>query len=219
MIYIIEDKIQRQYTFAPWLEKNEVHKYKIITITNRKEFENFKDDIKKSAKLIGFHDSFFNDSTNSHEQFDPKEIKEHLINYCVKHGIHIVTFSGGGYKTNIDKKGFSHTIPDDIFYSNLLAFLNNLPQIEPLILGYGKNFKYEEVLRTREALMHRLFLVPNDSLISIENRTLNNSIVTEFENIVGLCSPEEKEMLVAQLKAGTLTKHQLISKVNESIKV
>lgn len=187
MIYLIDDKTNRQKDFG-W-NKNKINLYRDILVS----FSDY-DQIKNSDKrelifngenVILFHESFFENIDYKHKK-DGNEIKNDLAKFSVENkNLKIVFFSGSYNSREINETGGS--IPVSILYQNLECFLNNY-KIGTFNLNYlffGENLGIEsEIIKKNEHFNSLLISELNDGNISCDE---NNIIVTG--NRLGFSNP------------------------------
>lgn len=125
MIYLIDDKTNRQEDFG-WNE-NKKNSYSgvLISISRYKEIEEIEERKKifSDNNIILFHESFFDSIENKHGK-DANEIRNNLIkNTKEKQNFKVIFFSGSYNSREINETGGS--MPVSILYQNLAFFLNN----------------------------------------------------------------------------------------------
>ena len=212
MIYIIDDRKERQKKLAPFIFEGEHDEMRCI-YTNE-ELGVKKQKMFNDAQFIFFHDSFFKKHENKHDEKSFDQIKSDFINYCQKNHIKVIVFSGDFPSRRIDENlGF---LPVDIFYENLNVFYENYIKNnrELKLLAFGTNYKYEEIYRLR----HNLFV----KILEIES-----NYVTEPTFIFDYCKPildivstkasELEEFLYDMIDDNLLTKDYLTSLINKYI--
>ena len=163
MIYLIDDKISRQKLLG-WnkekLEKYEsivkpVYSYKQILEENLGSIDN----IFSNQSIILFHESFFEQVTDSNKS-DSLKIRNELINWCIENKIPLVKFSGS-INTRI-QNGVNVSLSVKILYQNLEFFLNSIDKKDSIvkslqILLFGENYNIEEILQLKKEIWETKF--------------------------------------------------------------
>jgi len=184
MIYLIDDKISRQKLLG-WnkekLEKYEsivkpVYSYKQILEENLGSIDN----IFSNQSIILFHESFFEQVTDSNKN-DSLKIRNELINWCVENEIPLVKFSGS-INTRI-QNGVNVSLSVKILYQNLEFFLNSIDKKDSIdkslqILLFGENYNIEEILQLKKEIWETKFKFSSvlNTKIKSFNRLTNKSI-------------------------------------------
>ena len=163
MIYLIDDKISRQKLLG-WnqerLEKyesivNPVYSYKQIRDENLRSIDN----IFSNQSIILFHESFFEQVTDSNKS-DSLKIRNELINWCIENKIPLVKFSGS-INTRI-QNGVNVSLSVKILYQNLEFFLKSIDKKDSIdkslqILLFGENYNIEEILQLKKEIWETKF--------------------------------------------------------------
>jgi len=163
MIYLIDDKISRQKLLG-WnqerLEKYEsivkpVYSYKQIRDENLRSIDN----IFSNQSIILFHESFFEQVTDSNKS-DSLKIRNELINWCIENEIPLVKFSGS-INTRI-QNGVNVSLSVKILYQNLEFFLKSIDKKDSIdkslqILLFGENYNIEEILQLKKEIWETKF--------------------------------------------------------------
>lgn len=149
MIYLIDDKTNRQQDFG-W-DENKIGSFKdiLISISRYDQIEDI--ELRKlmfsDQNIILFHESFF-DNVENKQNKDVNEIRNSLVKFAEKNGTFKVIFFSGSYNSReINETGGS--IPVSILYQNMDSFLSNYKEnglIELKFLFFGKNPEIENVL-------------------------------------------------------------------------
>lgn len=143
MIYIIDDKPDRQRRLAPHLI--ETKNIKLIYQYDG-EFDAIRKEMFRLAKVIAIHDSFFKNPVNKHPTKSEDIIRKDLKEYCYSNHINLVLFSGDYFGYSESKGGLECQIAVTRFYANLNNFVKHIENGgEPVlaILGFGKNYRIE----------------------------------------------------------------------------
>lgn len=146
MIYIIDDKKERQKMLSPNLvESNNV---RLVYEYNGDLKENTKI-VFEQAQVIAMHESFFKNPINKHPTKKEEEIRRSLKEYCFTNKIKLVFFSGDylGYHEVI--KNAEAVIGVARFYKNINDFIQEFienGEYNIQILGFGRNYLLENTL-------------------------------------------------------------------------
>jgi CheY-like chemotaxis protein len=148
MIYLIDDKTNRQQDFG-WDEiKLKTFKDDLVSFLNfnQMESEEQRKIIFSNAKVILFHESFFENIDFKHRK-DGNEIKNDLVKFSKESKSFKVVFFSGSYNSReINETGGS--LPVSILYQNLECFLQNyrIGELDLNYLFFGENIKIEPEL-------------------------------------------------------------------------
>lgn len=157
MIYLIDDKKIRQKDNGWTLEKFENYKEILCPIYSVSELtDEVKNNIFSNAKIILFHESFFDNPENKHSK-EVNRIRQDLINNANKSKSILVFFSGSiGNRTVNDNIAY---IPTNILYSNLEVFLDSFSKEDVNIkyLVFGNNFRKEENLLIKQKIWNLVY--------------------------------------------------------------
>ncbi|GGG88482.1 hypothetical protein GCM10011416_00930 [Polaribacter pacificus] len=177
MIYLIDDKSDRQNDFG-W-DKNKIDFFKdiFISITSYSQIEKREERelIFSDGNMVLFHESFFDNVENKHKK-DGNEIRNALVkNSEEKQNFKVVFFSGSYNSRELNETGGS--MPVSILYQNLDFFLNNFKDnnlVDLNYLFYGENPNIENELlqsqeRSNSLLIDEIF---NDKIESCSSNLL-----------------------------------------------
>lgn len=150
MIYLLDEKKNRQEKYG-WLdEKFNQYSSEITLVNNFKKLKEISSDVllSDSSNIILLHDSFFkNLDLTDKSSFDFKERVK-------KRDIRLVTFGGSFSVTEYSEKSLQ--IPVSELYQNLEIYIKT--DIENLrILAYGINYEIEEWLNIKNIIDNYLF--------------------------------------------------------------
>lgn len=148
MIYLIDDKNNRQVDYG-W-SKEKLDKYidtltSIYTYSEIKKMED-KAEIFKKGNTVIFHESFFDNINNIHND-DSLEIRKKLTEFSNNNEeFNLVIFSGSKNSRKLLKNFAS--IPVSVLYQNLEVFINKkiLGDLNLEYLLFGENIKLEKEL-------------------------------------------------------------------------
>lgn len=152
MIYLIDDKINRQIesgwdierfkTFVEFIKP--IHLYS--EIENEKEREEIFADKKN---IILFHESFFDNVLNKHHLYG-HEIRNRLIQFSIHNPEFYIVFFSGSKNTRSIFKNIVH-LPVSILYQNLETFLVNIKNndLNLRYLMFGEKPQIEEELLSK----------------------------------------------------------------------
>jgi hypothetical protein len=167
MIYLIDDKRIRQKDNGWTIDKFENYEGILYPIYSVNELtQEVKNNIFSHAKIILFHESFFDNPENKHSK-DVHRIRQDLISNANQNKSILVFFSGSiGNRTINENIAY---IPTNILYSNLNVFLDSFSKgdININYLVFGDNYKREKDLLIKQKLwnlMYELREVPKNNL-------------------------------------------------------
>ena len=174
MIYLIDDKTNRQQDFG-W-DENKIGSFKdiLISISRYDQIEDIEQRklMFSDKNIILFHESFFDNVENKHNK-DASEIRNNLVKFAEKNkNFKVVFFSGSYNSREINETGGS--IPVYILYQNMDCFLSNYKEnglIELKFLFFGKNPEIENVLIEKRENSNSLLIeeLSNGKIDSINN--------------------------------------------------
>lgn len=168
MVYLIDDKKIRQENYSWIKDKFERYREALIVIYTKEELDKVKNQIFSSDDILLFHDSFFDNPLNRHED-NVVVIRQRLIDRTKKIGT--VVFFGGAIG-NRTIAGRYVSIPVNILYSNLEAFMDKYVSmgmdntIDMRYLVFGDGFDLEEIADLKERIWRQLYDLPHDSDLS-----------------------------------------------------
>jgi CheY-like chemotaxis protein len=161
MIYLIDDKTNRQRDYGWNEQKISFYKDKLVFISRYDQIKNLEieKNIFSDDNLILFHESFFSNVENTHRK-DANDIRNDLIKCTqIKQNFKVIFFSGSYNAREINETGGS--IPVSVLYQNLELFLDNYSQREKvdfLILFFGKKPEIENVLLKKRETSNSLLI-------------------------------------------------------------
>jgi len=164
MIYLIDEKLERQLSYGWPNSRFDAYKSNIIRVLNHKELQEISSQvILEDGNIVLLHDSFFKNlkiSEKDAEKFKTK-IKE-------SKRIKSYVFFGGSYDSIYINEG-NLEVKDDIFYSHLESYLqSNTKKVD--ILAYGEIFKHEEFSHLKNDIWTYLFLFKDEHLLNKEEK-------------------------------------------------
>jgi len=193
MIYLIDDKKQRQSNFG-W-NSNMLNDYRVVLcpIYSKQQLDTVRETIFSGNNVILFHDSFFDNPLNKHEK-NPIEIRQELIKYATREKRIVVFFSGSIGSRNIEDT-ITH-VPVEILYQNLEVFCkayqtdNNATLVNLIV--YGKEYFIVEQLIIKKRIWDLLYDFDNssefiltqklskelDNIERITGKNINTNIIT-----------------------------------------
>lgn len=181
MIYIIDDKKDRQKTLAPNLKESELVK---LIFQYNGDLETSKQDVFQNAKILAMHDSFFKNPVNRHPTKSEDEIRHDLKKYCAQSGIVLILFSGDYHGYQESNNGLLCQIGVTRFYENIDFFISeyNPAAINTKLLGFGRKYELEPILH-----MYLLWVKSFDTVSEKENlKVLCDSLSIELEALISL---------------------------------
>lgn len=171
MIYLIDDKIQRQKEYG-W-DSEEFKKFEgLIKVWYRySEFDS--NEIFQAGNVLLYHESFFNNIENF-ESFKGSidEISDKLNEFSNRPNFKIVKFSGGYSSRKLDSEN-SAILRVETFYNNLNAFLSNAKDgnIDLRFILFGENYDVEvKLLQKRDLVLDKFNGELKESPIITEKR-------------------------------------------------
>lgn len=174
MIYLIDEKTERQSSYGWTNERFIEYKSKIARVKNYNELKDISSQvILDEGNVVLLHDSFFknlNISEKDEERFKNK-IKE-------SKNIKSYVLFGGSYDS-VYVKDSNLEIKDDVFYSHLETYLNSEnKKVE--IFAYGENFKLEEFCHLKNEIWTYLFLLDDKHLLN-ENEKYEIQKISNYD--------------------------------------
>lgn len=148
MIYLIDDKKNRQSDYGWSKEKLEIYLEVLTPIYTYSEIEKTEEraEIFKDGNTIIFHESFFDNIAIIHKS-NSLEIRKKLNEFSKNNeGFNLVTFSGSKNSRNLAKNIGS--LPVSVMYQNLSVFIDKIKNGESNLeyLLFGENIKLEKEL-------------------------------------------------------------------------
>ncbi len=148
MIYLIDDKKNRQSDYGWSKEKLEIYLDVLTPIYTYSEIEKTEEraEIFKEGNTIIFHESFFDNIDIIHKS-NSLEIRKKLNDFSKNNeGFNLVTFSGSKNSRKLAKNIGS--LPVSVMYQNLSAFIEKIKNGESNLeyLLFGENIKLEKEL-------------------------------------------------------------------------
>jgi len=187
MIYLIDDKINRQLDYGWNPEKFEFYSDSILSIHLYKDIdETTRNEMFSPGNIILFHESFFDNTLNAHNSH-AIDIRNNLNEFSdVNKESRVVYFSGSKNSRRLDQN--IAFISVSILYQNLETFIQKVKKGDNDLryLLFGENYKIEEILLNKLELANKgieesVANVNPKSKIFIA-QTLQNEIETVFEN-------------------------------------
>lgn len=157
MIYLIDDKRERQQKLGWTQEKLEDFKDVLTPIYNNSELQAKKSVLFDAGNAILFHESFFDNPLNKKSE-EVEEIGQTLAEYSEKRSFPIVRFSGSMGSRHFDK--LLATMPFSILYQNLTIFLESYrgsAELSLKKLAFGSSDKAEEILQHKSEIYRSLY--------------------------------------------------------------
>lgn len=203
MIYLIDDKKQRQINFGWNTEKLSNYAQILQPIYSKEELDNLRETIFSSDNAILFHDSFFDNPINKHDK-NLIEIRQELIKYASREKRTVVFFSGSIASRNIEDS--IAYLPVEILYNNLEVFCQNHIGNHGVslvnIIVYGKDYAKEEQLIIKNNIWNLLYDCENSSKLIV-----NQKIINEMDRI--------KSMTGKEIDANNITVQYFKYRLNE----
>lgn len=213
MIYLIDDKTNRQQDFG-W-DENKLLPYKdiIVSISCFSEMESReqRELMFSDGNIILYHESFFENIDYKHKK-DGNEIKNDLSKFPLKKkNSKIVFFSGSYNSREVSETGGS--IPVSILYQNLDCFLNDYKKKGLINLNYlffGENPEIESKLINKNETSNSLLI---DELTHGKINCLDNTVIITG-NRLGFPNPfNDLDTLTIFNK--NINDHDISLKINE----
>lgn len=172
MIYLIDDKKERQFTYGWTISKFDLFKDVVFPIYTYSEMsdENFRQEIFSKDNVILIHESFFKNPINASVNKEFEVIRKDIYSYTEKNPNALIVFFSGSIASRKSDKNISY-MPVSLFYQNLEFFLGHYRYNDSNIdyLFFGKNPEIE----TNLINMLRNSNNNIDSLLSSEIQTKN----------------------------------------------
>lgn len=163
MIYLIDEKKERQLKYGWNIDNFLKYKNVITTISDYNELKHItsKAILENPSNVILLHDSFFKNLEIS------SKVLKGFKNSIENSGLRYVTFGGSFDSTYYDDKILQLNVKQ--FYLNLESFVEISP-IDLRILAYGINFEKEEFLTIKTLVWNFLFRYTDLHRLSSEEK-------------------------------------------------
>lgn len=178
MIYLIDDKRERQIDYGWTAPKFDSYKGHIRTIHTYDEIldDNLSQEIFKDNSILIFHESFFDAQENLTHGRDIIEIRN-KINQTLERltGFKVVYFSGSKSTRQLESSNVAH-LPVSVMYQNLEVFIQKYIEeaTDLRYLLFGRNYKIEEVLLEK-------LNKANNSIEDLEYTSSNQNLIIKTE--------------------------------------
>ncbi|WP_316832952.1 hypothetical protein [Pedobacter aquatilis] len=193
MVYLIDDKRERQQKLGWTQEKLAGFKDVLTPIYDNAELELHKGELFNEGNAILFHESFFDNPLNKKND-EADEIGQRLAEFSEKRSFPIVRFSGSMGSRRI--RDLLATMPFATLYQHLLIFLEfyrATHEVSFKKLVFGSNDQAEEILQHKAEIYRSLFdkqdtdsfklnAKINQSLKQLELITKSQLVVTGITN-------------------------------------
>lgn len=149
MIYLIDDKINRQMNAGWDLDKFKEYEKYIVPIHTYSDMKNldYRKSMFSSDNVILFHESFFHNEVNT-QLADINDIRNNLEEFAKNNpSAYYVSFSGSNSTRNLQNNAGS--LPVNILYQNLEYFISSVQKSNKYdisFLFYGENHTIEKEL-------------------------------------------------------------------------
>lgn len=149
MIYLIDDKINRQMNAGWDLDKFKEYEKYIVPIHTYSDMKNldYRKSMFSSDNVILFHESFFHNEVNT-QLADINDIRNNLEEFAKNNpSAYYVSFSGSNSTRNLQNNAGS--LPVNILYQNLEYFISSVQKnnkYDISFLFYGENHTIEKEL-------------------------------------------------------------------------
>jgi hypothetical protein len=184
MIYLIDDKKDRQNDYGCTAEFLESYKDLIMPVYTNSELQGIKNELFMENNTILFHDSFFNNPQNFTGK-DSLRIKNDIILYSKNKNSRVVFFSGsiGARHT----EGNLANIPVSVLYQNLETLIghcknSNFDLLD--IIVYGKNKNQEQISIIKKKIWEILYNCNQNDIIILTPILIN--YLGEIEQLLGI---------------------------------
>lgn len=167
MIYLIDDKRERQNDYGYSTELLETYKDVLIPIYKNSELQEIKNELFKENNIILFHDSFFENPENIIKK-NSVLVKNDIINHSNSTNCIVVFFSGSIGSRHIE--GNIASLPVGILYGNLDAIIEYYRSKSTDLLDiivYGKNRHFEQLALIKKKLWEILYNFNNDEKVQM----------------------------------------------------
>ncbi|WP_373709229.1 response regulator [Kaistella sp.] len=160
MIYLIDDKINRQVKAGWDSEKFKEYEKYIVPIYSYSDMEDleYRKNVFSSESVILFHESFFDNEVNIQSQ-DINDIRNKLEDFARDNpSAYYVSFSGSNNTRNLQSNAGS--LPVNILYQNLEIFISSFKKSNKYdisFLFYGENHNIEKYLLSKLDLKKKDF--------------------------------------------------------------
>lgn len=202
MIYIIEDRVERQKQYlrnASLLDRSEIiNDSKIISKTDLGKNE-ILDSIFKNASMIFVHRSYFEDESTG--ALSISKLASFKSNFRLKK-IPVIFFSGGIEHGYLFENGLFGQINSKLFYSNLEnAFIPMLDKLNPLktsewpkieLIIFGNQYRVHYFAQFISAIKSKIFPFKNTSEIDIEMKYLLEEIADSYLTEISLSNLKDE---------------------------
>lgn len=182
MIYLIDDKIERQKNLK-W-DKEYLANYSdvLLPIYFKDELDKVKSEIFKGDNIILFHESFFDNPQNRHEK-DVLKIREDIRKYSDDKSTIVVFFSGSIGTRSVDKN--SAYMPVQALYSNLASFCEEYRKKPHSVIinqiVFGNDYVKEELLLLKNRIWTLLY--DQDQNDKLKMTAVLNNAIEDLEKI------------------------------------
>ena len=215
MIYIIDDKPNRQELIAPYLFTEEYTSVK--RINNISELDEVKPSLFNANNIICLHDSFFKNPINTKGlNNNPSDDKRNFESDCSNNGVKLILFSGDFSGVKFSNESFL-TIEVNRFYSNLRDALANLKSDNDILrfIAFGRNHKHEEIFFRKHQLVESIAHLNKSNLT---NYDAIDDYVTPIYEVLYHEPDDELEKLKDYVDSDFLTNQLLIQLTENQIK-
>lgn len=183
MIYLIDDKNDRQSKLGWDNDKLKKFSHKLKTLYTPEEVSNHRDKIFDRGNIVLFHESFYDNQ--GHLTKNAELIRTDLRGYASNDNDFKVVFFSGSIKTRVIMGLTIAEIPVDVLYSNLNHYLSN-NNFDLSAIVYGLNHRLEKHCYDKQIKLNNDLeeynLPPNDSVFFV--RTIDNYISNPFKSCV-----------------------------------
>ncbi len=202
MIYIIEDRVERQKQYlrnASLLDRSEIiNDSKIISKTDLGKNE-ILDSIFKNASMIFVHRSYFEDESTG--ALSISKLANFKSNFRLKK-IPVIFFSGGIEHGYLFENGLFGQINSKLFYSNLEnAFIPMLDKLNPLktnewpnieLIFFGNQYRVNHFAQFISAIKSKIFPFKSTSEIDIDMKYLLEEIADSYLTEISLSNHKDE---------------------------
>ncbi len=181
MIFLIDDKKERQINFGWTSDLFHVFADVITPVYNNIELQKMKDRIFLSGNIILFHESFFDVPENRLAKDGPK-IRTQILESATMKNQQVVLFSGSIGSRKIE--GNTALLPVEILYQNLNHFCKEY-RVSKFIsiseLAFGKDSLLEEILIRKYEIWNMLYDTKDTELVNLTPKL--NLLLDELEKL------------------------------------